>query len=194
MKIQKETFFAQIGSALFKNRLSDTQRQGLNTLLGYWEQHFSKQDLRWLAYVLGTVHHEVRKSMQPIHEDGADQYFFDKYDIQGHNPETAKELGNIYPGDGVKFHGRGFVQLTGRSNYAYWAKRLNLDLLNDPDNALQPEVASTILFHGMIEGRFTGKALSDYINETEEDWINARRIVNRLDKAEEIKTYAQQYW
>ena len=50
------------------------------------------------------------------------------------------------------------------------------------------------MFDGMINGRFTGKKLSDYFNPTAASWINARRIINGLDKANLIAGYAQQYY
>ena len=42
-------------------------------------------------------------------------------------------LGNTEPGDGYKFHGRGFVHLTGRSNYEHYGKALGLDLVSNPE-------------------------------------------------------------
>ena len=132
--------------------------------------------------------------MQPIKEYGSKAYFKRKYDIEGNNPRLAKELGNIHPGDGAKFHGRGFVQITGRTNYTVWKRRLKKNLVNNPDLALKPELAIEIIFGGMLNGTFTGKKLSDYFNEDKEDWRNARRIVNRLDKADLISGYAKLYY
>jgi len=53
-------------------------------------------------------------------------------------------LGNTEPGDGWKYHGRGFVQLTGRDNYAHYGKALGLDLVNHPDLAAEPANAAKI--------------------------------------------------
>ncbi|WP_375463280.1 glycoside hydrolase family 19 protein, partial [uncultured Methylobacterium sp.] len=105
-----------------------------------------------------------------------------------------KRLGNTQAGDGARFHGRGYVQLTGRSNYQDWARRLNVDLVGNPDLALDASVASKILFDGMKLGTFTGRKFSDYFSGTKEDWVNARRIINGTDKAQLISSYGLAYY
>jgi len=95
------------------------------------------------------------------------------------------------------FHGRGFVQFTGRVNYADWGNRLNLDLTSSrvaADAVLDVEVATMILFEGMILGTFTRKKFSDYLNATKEDWEGARRIINGRDKKVLIASYAKKYY
>ena len=52
--------------------------------------------------------------------------------------------GNTEASDGWKFHGRGFVQLTGRYNYEHYGKALGLDLANHPDLAAEPANAAKI--------------------------------------------------
>lgn len=47
--------------------------------------------------------------------------------------EFRKDLGNIEKGDGVKYRGRGLIQLTGRENYAKFGKLLRTDLINFPE-------------------------------------------------------------
>ena len=59
----------------------------------------------------------------------------------GSKYEGRTDIGNINPGDGPKFLGRGLVQLTGRSNYAISGKKLGIDLENNPDLAEGPEAA-----------------------------------------------------
>jgi hypothetical protein len=60
------------------------------------------------------------------------------------NADSAKSLGNTEAGDGARFKGRGFVQLTGRYNYAAMAKATGEDLLNHPELASDPEIGAEI--------------------------------------------------
>jgi hypothetical protein len=92
---------------------------------------------------LATIGAEVRR-FEPINEYGGDSYFKRMYDPEGARPKVAAALGNINPGDGVKFHGRGFIQLTGRANYAFMSKRLKINLLANPELANKEPHASAI--------------------------------------------------
>ena len=47
--------------------------------------------------------------------------------------EGRKDLGNTEAGDGVRFKGRGYIQLTGRANYAKFSKFCNEDCVTNPD-------------------------------------------------------------
>lgn len=112
------------------------------------------------------------------------------YDKAGKRPKVAATLGNTQAGDGIKFRGRGFVQLTGRTNYQKMSVITGVDLVASPDLAMKLDVAAHILFYGMEHGTFTGKKLNDYFNEIKCDWVNARRIINGLDKSTEIADIA----
>lgn len=107
--------------------------------------------------------------------------------------EGREDLGNVEPGDGKRFMGRGYVHITGRRNYKDWSRRLGISLLNDPQEAEKPEIAARILVEGMKLGTFTGKKLSDYITLQKSDFYNARRIVNGMDRATKIAGYAAEY-
>jgi putative chitinase len=195
--INRNFLFERVNAELFGGKIKSGQKDGLAFILDVWEEAHAAKDDRWLAYALGTAFHEVDRTMKPIHEYGGNSYFFKKYDIAGDRPAKAKELGNLQPGDGILFHGRGFVQLTGRTNYEAMQKAFDVDLTSDAaaaDRALEPELAAKIMFHGMEAGTFTGRKFSSFFNPTKEDWVNARRIINGLDKANNIAAYAKDFY
>ena len=90
-------------------------------------------------------------------------------------------------------YGRGLVQLTWKANYARMAEVCGVDLVADPDLALGLTVAVTILFEGMLQGLFTGKRLADFFHDATADWVEARRIVNGVDRADTIAGFAQHF-
>ena len=149
----------------------------------------------WTAYALATAYHETAGTMQPIKERGGEAYFHRMYDIQGARPAKARELGNVTPGDGVRYAGRGFVQITGRSNFLRASRELGVDLVANPDLAMRPDVAAQIMRRGMQEGWFTGRSLATYLPEVAnaEQFRNARRIINALDKADLIAGHAMAF-
>jgi predicted chitinase len=100
--------------------------------------------------------------------------------------------------NGHRYFGRGYIQLTWYDNYVKMTKRLKFlgvecDLVNNPEQALQPEIAAAIMFVGMEEGLFTGKKLKDYFNEYDENPVEARKIINGKDKAKMIAGYYYEF-
>lgn len=141
------------------------------------------------AYVLATSYHESAHLIRPIYERGARDYF-NKYEP---GTRIGAMLGNVNDGDGYLYRGRGYVQLTGRANYAKAGAKLGLDLIRLPDLALVPANAAQILVVGMLDGWFTGKSLASYITLSSSDFVNARRIINGTDRADLIAGYAKEY-
>jgi putative chitinase len=192
--INRKFFFDQVRLTLFTGSMKPAQVAGITAILDEWEANHAKDDDRWLAYMLATAHHETDRRMQPIHEYGGYKYFMARYDKTGGNPALAKQLGNTEVGDGATFHGRGFVQLTGRANYRKMSAVTGADLVAAPDRALELPIATQIMFYGMINGSFTGKKLAGYFDGPAEDWVNARKIINGTDKASTIADYGHRYY
>lgn len=177
MAINRAKFFDGIRQQPFSGKLNKGQVAGIEAILDEWERR-KLTDLRHLAYMLATTKWETAHTMQPIIEGGGERYLKSK---------------KYYP-----WVGRGFVQLTWERNYkAFRAEVLKLfdvDIIANPEGALQLGPASYIMFEGMAKGTFTGKKLSDYFNKDKTDWINARRIINGTDKAAEIADIAKSFY
>lgn len=95
-----------------------------------------------LAAFMAQCNHESA-DFERMRERGDRDYFMRKYD-PAHAPRTAEILGNVKAGDGVKYHGRGFIQLTGRDNYKMAGDALGIDLLKHPELAEKPKIAAKI--------------------------------------------------
>jgi predicted chitinase len=134
-----------------------------------------------IANVLGQCQHESDNWAVVEEYSSGSQY-------QGRN-----DLGNTQAGDGVKYKGRGYVQITGRLNYKKMGQLFGRDLENDPTIAEEPIIAAKIAVVGMRDGRFTGVGLSKYIKNGNNDFYNARRIVNGLDKASLLAGYSEKW-
>lgn len=151
------------------------------------------------AYMLATAERESHLG-NLMDEGGGDKYFNRRY---GPQTDKGKELGNTQKGDGALFHGRGLVQITGRTNYADWTQRLQdqgaqvdgqpADLVAHPEQAKDPKIAARIAAEGMQKGTFTKKKLGDYVNDDQTDYVGARRVINGQDHAEDIAERARAF-
>jgi len=175
-------FYTAVRSAF--GPLNQSQIDGLNAILDAWEE-YGDGDQRKLAYVISTAWHETMRF----------RYLRELWGptVQQQGYEGRADLGNTVKGDGKRFLGRGMVMITGRRNYADWSKRLGIDLLTKPTLAEDPTIAARILVEGMMLGTFTGKPLSAFINGSAFDFRNARRVVNGLDRADDIAGYAMKF-
>lgn len=183
MKISRKSFFDCFRTFHKSVRGSLTQSQvaGLSFLLDKIEA--DTLSVQEASYMLSTIAHESAWTFEPIAERGSRAYF-EKY-------EGRKSLGNTRKGDGYKYRGKGFCQITGRRNFTLFTDLLGIDLVNNPDLALEPDTAYRIISLGMKDGLFTGKKLANYINSRGTDYKNARRIINGVDKAALIAGYAK---
>ena len=175
-KIDCGIFFAQIRS-LF-GRMSQSQVEGLNSLLDAVGGCLINE----AAYMLATAYHETAHTMQPIEEYG-----------KGRGRDYGKRLKmnrQPYSASLPIYYGRGYVQLTWYENYDKAGRLLKLDLLRQPELALQADVAAKIMREGMFEGWFTGKKLGEYVGLRTAEYVSARRIINGMDKAQLIAGYA----
>lgn len=136
-------------------------------------------DPNHIAYIMATVQHEC--NFKPIREIRA----------------SSSQLGLRAQQDRYWFtgyFGRGYVQLTWRDNYEKFGHLLNVDLLDNPDLALNPDIAAKICVIGMNRGLFTGSSLVDFdTSGGGYDFFNARKIVNWLDRATLIEGFARNY-
>lgn len=90
------------------------------------------------------------------------------------NVVYATSNGNNKPGDGYRFRGRGFIQLTGRDNYQAMSDKLldrSIDLVSDPDRAAEPDIAARIAV-----SYWTGRKINALADR--DDVSGVTRIVN----------------
>jgi len=126
-----------------------------------------------VAYVLATAYWETARTVKPVIEYGGHSYLRRK---------------KYFP-----YYGRGYVQLTWLENYKKASKELGVDFVACPEKLLEPEYAVVILVTGMKEGWFTGRSLEHYVTLQKSDFVNARRIVNGVDKRHKIAKIAETY-
>lgn len=111
-------------------------------------------------------------TFKPIPEHGSGQAY-----------EGRLDLGNTQPGDGPRFKGRGYIQATGRSNYRTYGDRLGIGLVDNPDLALDPNIAAHILALYFLEHKIRWEpAPAPLMNVVDlaraGDWRGARVAVN----------------
>lgn len=191
MAIDEKRFFDRLRNGLLGPTLDEREVSGCKAILDAcrgWRP-------AWTAYALATAYHETAHTMQPIKEYGGPRYYNRLYGIEGQNPARARRMGNTAPGDGARYCGRGYVQLTWKSNYAKAGKALGIDLVGDPDLAMNADIAARILREGMAYGWF-GKNLLQCLPDTLgtlDQFIKARGIINGNDKALQIAKYALEF-
>jgi putative chitinase len=177
-------FFNSIRKSLF-GRLTPAQVEGTEAKINAFIE--AGWPISWAAYALATSYHETAGRMLPVRE--------------GLNASEAwrKKTLRYYP-----WYGRGDVQLTWESNYKKADEELGLGgkLINNLDLALDKDISARILVQGMAEGWFSGDKLGRHTlqrhlpSTTEaafEQFKQARRIINLMDKADLIANHALKF-
>lgn len=183
--INLTAFFTHVRPSPLYKRLTKSQVSGHEDIIRAMKKH--DVPLSWAAYLLATAYHETAHRMQPVRE--------------GLNASDAWRKRNLryYP-----WYGRGHVQLTWEENYRKADKELGLGgaLVKDADLALDPDVSAEVLVVGSLKGWFSGdkkgrhtlaRHLPNTNNATRAQFKQARRIINLMDKADQIAGYALVY-
>jgi len=123
-------------------------REQLKAIMPYATTGNIEKYLPWLnelmpKYGIDTPLRQAHFIAQIALESGSFRYV--KEIASGEAYEGRKDLGNIYKGDGVKYKGRGLIQLTGRANYTLFGKDLpGIDVVKHPELLEEPELAVTV--------------------------------------------------
>jgi putative chitinase len=178
MLFDRKLYFDSVRASLFSGALSQRQVEGQEAILGEWEvqpwasTRQAMTDPRWLAYMLATAYHETAQQMWPVEE---------------HGKGAGQPYGVKDPYTGQVYYGRGHVQLTWRDNYVRATSELGLkgdaDLEWHAEMALDPQIASDVMFLGMADGWFRSdgqgkQTLGRYFSDTVDDAYGAREIIN----------------
>ena len=171
---------------------SETGKANINLILDEIEKRYENPDKRQVAYVLGTAYRETGRTLRPIHEVRrceSEACIHRNVGAYGQKMENGKS-----------YYGRGFSQLTGVKNYQRFGSLLKLQptssLYDNPEIALEPNIAASIIVIGMFDGAFTGRyKLNDFFNSKKSDWVGARKIVNpESDRAPVTAGYAKLFY
>jgi len=177
-------------------KLVQPKVDAINFLLDEFDKSELFDSKAKIAYAFATIMRETAETFQPVKEgywitNNRVQKLYNYY--YNHNRHA---LDTIFPNGLAEknYLGRGYVQVTHNYNYKNIGDKIGVDLLNNPDKALEPEIAYKIMEYGMFNGTFTGKKLSRYINNSIIDYYNARKVINGLDSAKEIASNAEKFY
>ena len=157
-------------------KLDQKEVNALDTFLNFYTRDIHEFTTDQWAYIFATVFHETNATFLPTKE----AYWMSE----------SWRLKNLRYSP---YYGRGYVQITWKDNYKKYSDKTGLDFVKNPDLALEPGNAWYILKDGFKNGVFTGKKITDYVNNSNVDYIGARRIINGTDKAKLIAGYANMF-
>lgn len=201
-QIDKAAFYKAVipSYSVYKTTDGDHYR-GTDAILDYWNANPRLQDPRWLAYILATSYLETAFRMFPVREtlrsSDEDVIAVLTRDYQRNPQRYRNEYWLPHEETGHSYFGRGYVQLTHHFNYKSADEELGVASREDsyywhPEHVLDPARSILITYDGMIYGWYTGRhCLLRYFPPNQRgDWKNARRIINSLNKWQEIEEFA----
>ncbi|MCV6548537.1 MAG: hypothetical protein OIF56_14865 [Cohaesibacter sp.] len=192
---QYKTFFDVLrGSSVFPKRVRASAVKAIHCIINECIDQ-GVIDFRQIAYVLATPRGEVGSAFLPVREG------FSKSDAGAikavanlhRRGKISRNYALRHKKTGQSYYGRGWVQLTHFFNYEKYARLTGLPLTTQPDLMLTDKVSAFVLVHGMRTGGFTSKKLADYFGQKHTHWLNARRIVNSMDKADKFARFAKDF-
>ena len=178
------------------NQMTLLQTENLRALLDLWDQHTEWSNDVSLAYILGTVAHESGNfSFRTENLSYTPAALLKQYPRifptindaipYVNNPEALankiygeiRDFGNIEPGDGWRYRGRGMVMLTGRYNYGKYGNLAGVNnLVDEPDLIEVPDVDAHIVMAYFFPNEKISR-LQQYLTEQPPDWVALRRMV-----------------
>lgn len=207
--MDKKLFFEVAKSAVFGGKpLNQGQVNGCEILLDACQRH--RMPTNDAAYILATSHWETGGTMLPVIETRtAKDKTNPSVDTAIRRLNASFKAGKLKwvktpywrkDADGKSWLGRGYPQLTHKTNYEKASKIVGVDLVANPERMLEPEIAAEVMVVSMRDGGFTGKKLRDFIDLSDDsdaidrrEYLKARAVVNGKDRASEIADLAIGY-
>ncbi|WP_416463178.1 glycoside hydrolase family 19 protein [Sphingomonas sp. VDB2] len=113
--------------------------------------------------IMGSAQRLAHFLAQVGHESGSFKYMEEI--ASGSAYEGRTNLGNIQPGDGIRFKGRGPIQITGRANYRFFGRQIGIDLERRPEIAAYPSIGMHLACAYWSNRNLNGLADKDLLEE-----------------------------
>ncbi len=187
--INRDKFYSGYRDSFGK--LDNVQVSGLETMLnGFDDTEYFNLATQY-AGILAQTARETNWTFKPqkegywIAEVKRKRTLYNYY--LKNNPGAIKTIFPYGWNSVLTYEGRGRTQTTHINNYIAISEALGIDCVDNPDLLLEDKTDIKVMLHGYHTGLWTGKKLTDYINEQRTDYKGQRRVVNGLDAWREIQ-------
>lgn len=145
------SFIAQIAHESSElTRLEENLNYSAERLMVVWPRHFPSYE------IAKKYEHDSQRLANYVYDDT--------------NRSEKSKLGNIWPGDGWEYHGRGPLQLTGRTNYTQCGDDIGVNLVTHPELVLTPPTGiQSALWYWRVRGL-------DAVDDDTDVRIDTRRV------------------